>query len=248
MKTTMTIRSTLAALCLGLFACNPSLGETTASESDSDGGTGTNNPTSGGSEGEWQPCSAGNPCPDGQFCFNGLCALGCNSDGDCAEDQYCATEGDRLCHNKVVTTCPEVACAEGQECVNGYCSTPPPATECMPFTPDDGCDKNALCLEVEEEMPKCYTFPYCPADGKCPVGLQGAVCNDELIAGKDKICLVGACLDASHCPADFKCLMFGGDPLGYCSSGSFGEPCNVAADCDSNTCNAPFPGVPGFCG
>jgi hypothetical protein len=246
MKTTTTIRSTLIALCLGLFACNPSIGETSAGGTETDGGTG-NNPTSGGSEGEWQPCNAGNPCPDGQFCFNGICALGCNSDGDCANDQYCATEGDRLCHNKEVTTCPEVACAEGQVCVNGFCSTPPPATQCEPFAPEDGCEKNALCLEVEEGMAKCYSFPYCPADGVCPVGLQGAVCNNDLIPGKDKICLVSACLDVSHCPSEFKCVMFEGDPLGYCSSGAFGEPCNGPGDCNSNVCDMPFPGFPGFC-
>lgn len=246
MKTTTMIRSTLAALCLGLFACNPSLGETTAGGSETGGETGEN-PTSGGSN-EWQPCSAGNPCPDGQFCFNGVCALGCNSDGDCAEDQYCATEGDRLCHNKEVSTCPDVPCAEGQVCVNGFCSTPPPATQCEPFAPEDGCEKNALCLEVEEGQPKCYTFPYCPADGDCPVGLQGAVCNDELIPGKDKICLVSACLDGSHCPAEFMCVMFEGSALGYCSSGATGEPCNDGSECKSGTCNVPVPGLPGFCG
>lgn len=246
MKTTTMIRSTLAALCLGLLGCQNSLGMTTAGGSDTDAMT-TDDPTSGGS-GEWQPCNGANPCPNGQFCFNGVCALGCNSDGDCASDQYCATDEDRLCHNKEVSTCPDVPCAEGQVCVNGYCSTPPPATECMPFAPDDGCDKNAICLEVEEGMPKCYTFPYCPADGDCPVGLQGAVCNEDLIPNKDKICLVGACLDNSHCPAEYRCVKIDGDPLGYCSSGGVGELCNGPGDCKSNVCNAPFPGIPGSCG
>lgn len=245
--TTMTskIRSALAALCLGALACNPSLGKST--EDAGETGETTDDPTSGGSDGGFAPCNNASPCPDGQFCYNGICAIGCNSDGDCADNQYCATDEDRLCHNKEVTTCPEVPCVDGQICVNGYCSTPPPATECEPFAPEDGCDKNALCLEVEEGKPKCYTFPYCPADGDCPVGIEGAVCNDGLIAGKDKICLVSACLDASHCPADFKCLKFEGDPLGYCSSGATGEPCNGDADCLSNACEVPFPGFPGFC-
>ena len=51
-----------------------------------------------------KPCGSANKCPAGEFCFNGLCAEGCNSNGDCAQDQYCDTSWMR-CTNKVVATC-----------------------------------------------------------------------------------------------------------------------------------------------
>lgn len=244
---TTTIRTLLATLCLGLVGCSPSLGDMTDGGETGNGQTSSDDPTGGGSN-EWTPCSAANPCPDGQFCFNGLCAIGCNSDGDCAEDQYCATDGDRLCHNKEVPTCPDTPCAEGQICVNGFCSTPPPDTSCTPQSIDDGCAKDALCIEEEEGAPKCYTFPYCPADGVCPVGVEGAVCNDGLIADKDKICLVGMCTGVEHCPADWKCVKFQGSVLGICSSGAVGFPCNDGSECASGNCQVPIPGFPGFCG
>lgn len=244
---TMKIRTTLAALSLGALACNPSLGDMTESGGEETGNT--SSPTSGGSNsgGGFEPCSAANPCPDGQFCFNGLCAVGCNSDGDCADGQYCATDGDRLCHNAEVTTCPDVPCADGQICVNGFCSTPPADTSCMPASVDDGCEKNAVCLEQEEGMPKCYTFPYCPQDGVCPVGAQGAVCNDGLLADKDQICLVGACTAVEHCPADWSCVKLEGSVIGFCSSGVAGSPCDTNDQCMSNNCSIPIPGFPGIC-
>lgn len=244
---TTTIRTLLASLCLGLLACSPSLGDMTeGAGDDSSGGTSNGNPTTGGS-GEWTPCSAANPCPDGQFCFNGLCAIGCNSDGDCATDQYCATDGDRLCHNKEVPTCPDTPCADGQVCINSFCSTPPPETQCTPQPVDDGCAKDALCIEAEEGKPKCYTFPYCPADGVCPVGANGAVCNDGLLADKDKICLVGLCTATEHCPGDWHCVKFQGEVIGVCSSGSTGELCNENTECISGVCQEPLPDFPGFC-
>lgn len=245
---TSTLRATLAALCLGALGCNSSLGDATDGGTGTDGTTGNNssNPTSGG--GEWQPCSANNPCPDGQFCFNGVCAVGCQSDGDCADNQYCATDDDRLCHNKEVSTCPDTPCVEGQVCVNGFCSTPPPDTECDPTSLPDGCESNALCIEHEEGQPECYTFPYCSQDDTCPIGTEGAVCNTDLVPDKDKICLIGLCTDASHCPAEWKCVDF--EPngvIGFCSNGAFGNPCNSNDECISGTCSQPFPGVPGTC-
>ncbi|MCP4501629.1 MAG: hypothetical protein GY822_16850 [Deltaproteobacteria bacterium] len=66
-------------------------------------------------------CSNSDPCPAGQFCFNDLCAIGCLSNGDCASDQYCDTEGSMRCVNRVVETCPQTACEANQDCVDGYC-------------------------------------------------------------------------------------------------------------------------------
>lgn len=247
----MNIRSHLMILALlPLPACEPSIGNATADTEDSGDSDPTTTPTGGGDDGGgFEPCTSDNPCPAGQFCFNGLCAPGCNSNGDCAADQYCDTEFDKLCHNKTVTTCPEVACPTGQECVNGFCSAGAgPACEWMP-NGEDGCDKQSLCIEGEQEgaPAECYTFPACAEDDTCPTGTLGAVCNVGLIPSKGHICLIGQCLDAAeHCPSDDKCVTFGSE-VGVCSSGGPGELCNGNADCVSGNCFGAMSGFPGVC-
>ncbi|WAS92127.1 hypothetical protein [Nannocystis punicea] len=250
LTTTLTIRSLFAAVCLA--ACSPSLGDMTDGSDDTGADpTGASNPTGTPTTTDGDvpgPCSSSNPCPDGQFCWNGLCALGCNSNEDCADDQFCATDTDRLCHNKEVTTCPDVPCEEGQVCVNGFCSTPPPDTQCTPSLTDDGCESNAVCLYSSEEEAKCYTLPYCAQDDTCPVGPEGAVCNTDILTAKDKICLIGLCTEASHCPADWKCVKDQPNAvIGYCSDGGPFAPCSSNEDCFSNVCNLPFPGEAGLC-
>ncbi len=254
MKTYLARSLATLALLLSATACNPSLGSLTDTEDDtgdaSDATSSASTPTSGNDDGGFTPCSGANPCPDGLFCFNGLCAIGCQSNEDCGDDQYCDTEGDRLCHNKTVTTCPEVACAAGQECVNGFCSAGASDTQCMQMpNGEDGCAMDSLCIAEPDQQDsyKCYQFPACPEDGDCPVGSQGAVCNDGIIPSKSRICLIGECLAVQDCPSDWKCVTFQGEMVGLCSSGAFGYPCNGDSDCASSSCNTPFPGQPGFC-
>jgi hypothetical protein len=201
------------------------------------------------------PCSSSKPCPDGQFCFNGLCALGCNSDADCAENQYCDTSFDFLCHNNEVPTCnDDDDCAEGQICSGGLCSTPPEDTSCNPdgvFLGDDGCASNALCLSDDQgaqEVNACYTFPACAADDTCPTGTMGAVCNVDLIPNKDRICLVGLCEGAGDCPSDWACVKPENHVLGMCSPGGAGTACLDDSHCASGTCIQPIPGQFGYCG
>ena len=199
---------------------------------------------------DFLPCNASKPCPSGQFCYNGLCALGCNSNGDCARDQYCDTSGDRLCHNKSVSTCPDTPCASGQVCVKGLCSTPPPDTMCTPrFDQNDGCESNAICLPEDQDKARCYTFPYCPENGQCPTGTSGAVCNDGYLPGKARICLTSACASEKNCPAAWRCVKFNAnDVLGSCSNGGRYSPCNTSADCSQGlTCQSPAPGFPTYC-
>lgn len=204
-------------------------------------------------------CGADKPCPAGQFCFNGLCAPGCMTDADCAENQYCDTTGatgvtnDQMCVNKQVPTCQAAAdCAANQTCVQGLCSAVAVQTECTP-RPDgqDGCDQFSICLdmgEVDEEVNSCVTFPPCPQDGQCPVGQVGSVCNEQDIPNKARICLTGLCKGAANCPADFNCLIPGGSGLGMCSDGSLGMPCLQAADCQADLgCMGAVGGMPGFC-
>lgn len=242
--TLSTLRSTLlaaAALFTAAIACEPSVGEMSASS--------TKGESESGESGEFGLCSASTPCPEGQFCFNGICALGCNSDGDCADDQYCDTEFDRLCHNKTVSTCPDTPCPEGQECVNGFCSAGKgPQCEQMP-NGQDGCDKSSLCIEDldMEGSFACYPFPACAADDTCPVGTEGAVCNTGIIPSKNKICLISLCTEVSHCPAEWSCFKYPGEVLGQCSSGAFGSPCNTGDECISGNCLIFLPGEPGTC-
>ena len=240
----------ILALLSPLAACQPSTGDTDAETGSATDVDPTSTPT-GGTEDDFKPCTSKNPCPSGQFCFNGLCALGCTSNGDCAADQYCGTDTDLLCHNKTVETCPTVACPDGQQCVNGFCSaTELPTTTCeqMP-NGEDGCAKNALCISETDDPSgnKCYTFPACAEDDTCPTGTIGAVCNVDLISSKDRICLVGACVDVGDCPADNSCVNLGA-PVGICSNGQLGTFCTAPAQCKSGMCNMTFPGQPGVCG
>ncbi len=204
-------------------------------------------------------CSSDKPCPFGQFCFNGLCAPGCMSDADCADNQYCDTTGatgvtnDQMCVNKEVPTCAaDGDCAANQTCVQGLCSAVSVQAQCTP-RPDgqDGCDAFSICLdmgEVDQEVNTCVTFPPCPQDGECPVGQVGSVCNEEDIPGKARICLTGLCKSGANCPANFNCLVPGGGSLGMCSDGSFGMPCLEAGDCQAGLgCMGAMGGLPGFC-
>ncbi len=195
-------------------------------------------------------CSASNPCPSGQFCWNGLCAIGCNSNSDCAEDQYCDTEFDRLCHNKTVATCPDTPCAEGQVCQNGLCSTPPASTSCTPRVDgNDGCDEYSLCIEGESEGDTaCYSFPACDAQGSCPVGTIGAVCNNDIVPNKARMCLSGLCQAPGHCPSSWSCVKQTTDVVGVCSDGQFGSLCLGNQDCQAGlSCVQGLPGSFGIC-
>lgn len=246
--TRITLIASLFLLLAPAVGCDATIADDDSGES---AGDGDGDGDSGGDAGGWEPCSADNACPDGQFCFNGLCALGCQTDDNCADNQYCNTDL-MLCQNSEVPTCSSNGdCADSQICVNGYCTTPPEDTGCnLEDYINDGCDSNAVCLEdLETEQGSCYTMPACAEDGTCPVGLEGAVCNDGYLPSKDEICLVGLCEDVSHCPADWSCVrLIQNSTLGACSSGQFGAPCASGEDCVSGNCTT-LPGLSGgFCG
>ena len=198
-----------------------------------------------------KPCGGANKCPAGQFCFNGLCAMGCNSNGDCAADQYCDTTW-KECVNKVVATCPDTPCPDTQMCVKNLCtSKEPPATKCDPQQAgyNDGCEKDAICFQDQGKDPVCYSFPACGENGACPPGMIGAVCNDGYLPSKGHICLPGSCKTATNCPnAGFKCVRSNPNaPLGMCSNGGPGMACPTAADCVTGNCSSAGPGWPGVC-
>ena len=114
------------------------------------GGPGTSN-TNTSSSGL---CGGG--CPSGQYCWNGVCVVGCNTNTECAADQYCDTDV-KQCANKKVPTCPDTPCGDNQTCVNGYCSAkeapaPKKKTEegaCkLAIDGNDGCKSNEICLSA----------------------------------------------------------------------------------------------------
>ncbi len=165
----------------------------------------------------------------------------------------------KQCANKEAPpTCPDTPCQAGQECVSGYCSakssTPAkdPSTDntaCKPsVTGADGCTKQELCVPTDDDKTQCRQFPPCSQDGKCNVGLIGAVCNNGLIEGKARICLVGACKGDDNCPANWSCVKPGGSVLGFCSDGSFGMACKDDSQCGKDlTCAQAAPGTLGTC-
>lgn len=192
-------------------------------------------------------------CPDGQFCFNGVCAIGCNSDQDCAENQYCATDTDGLCHNTEVPTCTSDGdCAEDQVCTKGVCGAPAEEeSECEPSADgEDGCGRYAVCVERDEGN-TCHTLPRCGQDGSCPTGQAGAVCNEEYIPNKAEICLIGLCESSDDCPSEWSCMKaFEGQTLGFCkpgSDGGQGSTCQEDSDCDSGSCFGATSNAPGAC-
>jgi hypothetical protein len=139
-------------------------------------------------------------------------------------------------------SCEDEPCPEEQMCLGGLCVGEGSGANCEPtYTFADGCLANELCLpdpEGPEDAYRCYVMPYCPENGECPVGQLGALCNEQLVEGKDRICMLSLCTDAAeHCPMPgFSCIADPPGGLGQCSDGSFGMPCISNADCDSNNC------------
>lgn len=237
--------------CSDGYLCNPENPKDIASQ-----GTCMKVSTRGDYKGQFM-CSTQEPCPKGQWCFNGFCAPGCMTDNDCASNQYCDTRMEQsahMCVNKEVSGCTDDnQCAENQTCVMGLCSASAEKKQCTP-RPDaqDGCDTYSVCLDVsdlesEKEEFSCVTFPPCPQDGVCPVGQVGSVCNDGDIPGKAAICLTGLCKSVTNCPGNFKCILLTAT-LGMCSNGGMGMPCKASPDCmDGLACTGAMPGIPGFC-
>lgn len=209
-----------------------------------------------GLPGEAVLCSKQNPCPVGQFCINGACAIGCLSNGDCAADQYCDTEWSSACQNKSIPACPETPCASNQRCINSMCSTVPDEPQsCTPaLGASDGCDEASICFDLAAvdyaHDYQCVAFPPCPEDGVCPVGVQGSACNDGYLPTKGRICLTGLCAGADNCPAGAACIKQGASPLGMCSDGTLGTSCLTDQDCDAASglgCAVAMAGTMGTC-
>jgi len=250
----------LSMILLCVFTLSLSLSMVACGDGDGEGGGGA-----GGGTGTLPIglCNANTPCPDGQFCFNGLCALGCQNDDQCASNQHCDIEigGVGWCKGNTVPTCSSDSdCALSQECRSGICSqkpvTPPPACE-WKADGTDGCAADEVCMpedfEDENSPSKCFKMPPCSRENTCPVGLGGAACNadssgDKLLPSKDAICMPGLCREQSNCPAgsnpSFECTQLG--PIGFCQPKiDIPGSCTTDGDCADPTpkcCEIPMMG------
>lgn len=67
------------------------------------------------------------PCPEGKVCVRGFCRVICETDQDCAEEEYCFVRpnNDNYCVNPNEPCLIE--CAEHEICRRG---------ECIPLNPD----------------------------------------------------------------------------------------------------------------
>jgi hypothetical protein len=180
-------------------------------------------------------------------CLDGSLGTSKGDDGDTGDSG--TSGGETLACTPGADTCPDELV-----CIAGAC-TPPGGALCspdaLPF--QDGCASDESCFEDpttsggEDVVFRCYALPPCPDDAPCPVTEFGAVCNDGLVAGKERVCLLGMCTDsANHCPNEWKCIADAPGNLGQCSDGRFGMPCALDADCNSGSCLFAFP--IGFCG
>lgn len=239
---------TISLLLAGpLPACDASLGSIAAPETGSEGNEQTGD--GDGDGGEPFACIAGQLCPEERSCSNGLCLIECDGDDDCRDDEFCGKDG--LCHGKSVSGCTfDQNCAATQMCIDNVCVAPDHAACSLDDYLLDGCASNAVCLDDldEDDLGICHAMPACDADGTCPIGLEGAVCNTEYIPTKDAVCLIGLCDTVANCPDLWSCVRYDNAVLGYCSDGGFAAPCTIAEHCLSGNC-LPLPGVGGgICG
>jgi hypothetical protein len=200
-------------------------------------------------------CSVNLPCPPGSICRNGACAQGCNGDGDCASDEFCAMELGQVCQPKEAPSCPGNPCAETQVCAEGVCAMQTGAAcGAGPFNPQDGCPPDQVCMEQMNvdgtliEAKQCYALPPCGPDLACSVGTRGALCSATIMTDKAALCLPGICLGSEHCPTSSACVRNApSDLYGRCTDGTDGSLCASTADCTSSTCVIETPGMLGVC-
>jgi hypothetical protein len=211
-----------------------------------------------------QVCQPGNnSCGSGSRCQNGICARTCSSSAACDPGQYClGAAPDDVCAAVQPSGCQvDEQCPWPQLCIYGLCAAPELRADggreqCISPADggvDDGCARDAFCLgSLQGNV--CLGAPACGQDGKCPPGSFGALCNNgtnpdggQILPGKGRICLFGACITNNECPTRARCFRSQpGSVIGTCTYGLTGDPCFSNADCQGMTtpnCSFPDGGV-----
>lgn len=214
-------------------------------------------------------CQSGdNSCAAGTRCVNRICTPSCTGDAGCAAGSYCEGPAplEDVCASNVPIVCQRsLDCPGPQLCLGGLCISEQLRADggsqgCIPSSLRDACGPDALCFQTRVSN-QCLGMPACAANGGCPVGNPGSVCNDgrnpdggQLFPGKQRICLYGFCVADTDCTQKAHCFHpLAGDPLGNCNFGVAGDPCFSNADCiGSSGCSAPDGGftdggAPGVC-
>lgn len=130
------------------------------------------------------------------------------------------------------------ACADGLDCIEGFycdqgrCRPVDDDGACAPSFDDvDGCDARSLCTL----QGRCAPMPPCGggfASGPCAGSFStGGVCNEGILDGKERLCLVDRCLDDDDCDGIDACVVPPGAPVGICSPGEDGDLCLRDDDC-----------------
>jgi hypothetical protein len=246
-------RSTLIAVAAALLAV-----AAVASHSCSNNPNQTISQPDGG-----QVCNFANlPCSGGFSCVNGICAQRCPAGTPCPSGSYCEGDAgfDEVCAPITTTVCADsTQCPAPQVCSFGLCVSGELLGDggkaaCSLTPPNDGCAPGALCF-ANGGASSCVGMPACSQDGTCPAVGEGSTCNvrpdgGRLLAGKQRICLLGFCTGPTDCPANLPHCVNSGTNIenSGCFAGRTGDPCTSNADCASNkTCAIADGGVLGTC-
>jgi len=200
-------------------------------------------------------------CPPNAFCDEtlppcggGVCVADdpwpypyCESDADCAADEYCAAQpwmylpvGVGICQPRGVECVSDADCGEGMRCEIDWTLCPEPECPddlpCEPFTPSCG----GVC--VADPQPECWSDADCGVGLVCRIACEQVDCAAEDCTPVDPYCW-GVCVPAPQpecwsdgdCPAGFHCEIYGA------ANGAEDLPC--AMDPNEGGCFAPPMGV-----
>ncbi len=200
-------------------------------------------------QGECVTCATNDQCPTKYFCGRGVCQPGCRITGCATAGTWCNRETEQ-CEE----ICP-VSCEEGYWCREGHCvprfcdppCTPPAVCEygtCV-LPPDcrivDCPDERWICNQENGlcEEPPC---PACP-EGWCCSELTDYQCSDICYTCSEEeprgTCPVGRTCEEGYC-TDIPCVGQG-ETCGALASIP-GTPC-----CEGTVCCEIFPGSGGVC-
>ncbi len=164
-----------------------------------------------------QTCIMSEECPDGELCFDGICAEDACTDVECPNPQVCyagacyepcIVDGDctspNLCYADRCTDdpCADVLCASGQACVSGTCFAVCAQDDDCAF-PDVCWDER--CAEDPCSDIQCATIQIC-FDGEClPRCGPGELGCADLGTCADAPCLAGTVCTDGLGSGDYTC-------------------------------------------